>query len=80
MGIVRGEIEELIKTYTKSKGSARRTLIVTVEEEEEFSEEDFIVEEDCHVMLSTDGWSNDKNKSPIRPRVECVRETVFWPA
>ena len=71
-GIVRGEIEELIKTYTKSKGSARRTQIVTVEEEAEFSEEDFIVEEDCHVMLSTDGWVKrqkqiaDPSKSRMR--------------
>jgi DNA gyrase/topoisomerase IV subunit A len=55
-GIVRTEIEELIKKFAKSKGSPRRTEIIHTEEETEFSEEDFIVEEDCHVMLSADGW------------------------
>jgi DNA gyrase/topoisomerase IV subunit A len=55
-GIVRHEIEELVKNFSKTKGSARRTQIITVESEEEYSEEDFIVEEDCHVLLSTDGW------------------------
>ncbi|MFN7843735.1 MAG: DNA topoisomerase (ATP-hydrolyzing) subunit A [Pirellula sp.] len=72
-GIVRGEIEELIKTYTKSKGSARRTQIVTVEVEEEFSEEDFIVEEDCHVMLSTDGWVK-RQKQIADPAKSRMRE------
>jgi DNA gyrase subunit A len=72
-GIVRGEIEEIIKTYTKSEGSARRTQIVTVEEEAEFSEEDFIVEEDCHVMLSTDGWVK-RQKQIVDPSKSRMRE------
>ncbi len=54
--IVREEIEALIEGYSKTKSGARRTAIITVEEEQEFSAEDFIVAEDCHVLLSTDGW------------------------
>jgi DNA gyrase/topoisomerase IV subunit A len=71
-GIVRTEIEDLIQKFAKSKGAARRTQIVTVEEEEEFSAEDFIVAEDCHVLLSTDGWIKrqkqiaDPGKSRLR--------------
>ncbi len=54
--IVREEIEALIEGYSKQKSGARRTAIITIEEEQEFSAEDFIVAEDCHVLLSTDGW------------------------
>ncbi|MCR9292547.1 MAG: DNA topoisomerase IV subunit A [bacterium] len=54
--IVRDEIQSLIDTYAKTKEGARRTQMLTIDEEPEFSEEDFIVAEDCHVLLSTDGW------------------------
>ncbi|MCA9194335.1 MAG: DNA topoisomerase 4 subunit A [Planctomycetales bacterium] len=54
--IVREEVEGLITNYSKTKDGARKTQIVTAEEEAEFSAEDFIVAEDCHVLLSTDGW------------------------
>lgn len=54
--IVREEIEALIANYGKSKAGARRTEILTTEEEIQFTDEDFIVAEDCHVMISTDGW------------------------
>ncbi len=70
--IVRGEIESLIATYGKTKDGARRTEILTVDEEPEFSEEDFIVAEDCHVLLSTEGWVKrqkqiaDPSKSRMR--------------
>lgn len=70
--IVREEIEALIANYAKSKEGARRTEILTVEEEPEYSEEDFIVAEDCHVLLSTDGWVKrqkqiaDPGKSRLR--------------
>lgn len=70
--IVREEIEQLIEKSSKSKLSARRTQIVTAEEEAEFSEEDFIVAEDCHVLLSADGWVKrqkqiaDPTKSRLR--------------
>ncbi len=71
-GIVRTEIEEVIQKFAKSKSAARKTEIVTVEEEAEFSAEDFIVAEDCHVLLSTDGWIKrqkqiaDPGKSRLR--------------
>lgn len=70
--IVREEIEGLIAAYGKLAGGTRRTQIVTVEEEQEFSAEDFIVAEDCHVLVSADGWVKrqrqiaDPNKSRMR--------------
>ncbi len=50
-GIVRAEIDELRQT-----GGKRRTLILGVEEEPEFSEEELIVAEDAHVLITRDGW------------------------
>jgi DNA gyrase/topoisomerase IV subunit A len=70
--IVRQEIEALIEKANRSKLSERRTKIVSVEEEDEFSAEDFIVAEDCHVLLSSDGWVKrqkqiaDPSKSRLR--------------
>lgn len=70
--IVREEIESLIGTYAQSKEGSRRTQILTIEEEPEFSDEDFIVAEDCHVLLSADGWVKrqkqiaDPGKSRLR--------------
>ena len=70
--IVREEIEGLITTYGKTKTGARRSEIITVEEETEYSEEDFIVAEDCNVLVSTDGWVKrqrqiaDPSKSRMR--------------
>ncbi len=70
--IVREEIEGLIAKYAKTKAGARRSEIVTVEEELEYSAEDFIVAEDCNVLVSTDGWVKrqrqiaDPSKSRLR--------------
>jgi DNA gyrase/topoisomerase IV subunit A len=70
--IVREEIEGLITTYAKTPKGVRRSELVTVEEEPEFSAEDFIVAEDCHVLVSTDGWVKrqrqitDPSKSRLR--------------
>jgi DNA gyrase subunit A len=50
--IVRVEIEEIQKKY----GDARRTQIASDAGEEEYSAEDFIVEEDNVVIVSRDGW------------------------
>ena len=36
--------------------ASARTMIETIEEEPEYSAEDFIVAEDCHVLITTDGW------------------------
>ena len=54
--IVREELEALIETYGKRPEGKRRTRIDHAEEEVEYSEEDFIVAEDCHVLVSRDGW------------------------
>jgi DNA gyrase subunit A len=50
--IVREEIEEIRKAY----GDARRTAIVGAVEEEEYTAEDFIIEEDNVVIVTRDGW------------------------
>ena len=52
--MVRGEIEEIQKTYA-DKTDKRRTLIESAEEIE-FTADDFIVEEDNVVIVSRDGW------------------------
>lgn len=70
--IVREEIEALIGNYAKKKEGNRRTTVLTVEEETEYSEEDFIVAEDCHVLVTRDGWVKrqkqiaDPGKSRLR--------------
>ncbi len=70
--IVREEIEALIADYSKTKAGVRRSELITVEEEPEYTAEDFIVAEDCHVLVSTDGWVKrqrqiaDPGKSRLR--------------
>lgn len=70
--IVREEIEQLIENYAKTDLGRRRTKIITIDEEPEYSAEDFIVAEDCHILLSADGWIkrqkqiNDPSKSRLR--------------
>jgi DNA gyrase subunit A len=53
--IVRQEILETQQSYGDPKKNPRRTLI-EAEEEVEFSDQDFIVEEDNVVIVSRDGW------------------------
>lgn len=55
-GIVKQEIEELAKTYGKEPKNKRRTLIEAIENEVEYSAEDFIVDEDNQVLVTADGW------------------------
>ncbi len=70
--IVRDEINEIIDRYAKLPEGKRRTQLGTVEEETEYTAEDFIVAEDCHVLVSTDGWIKrqkqiaDPSKSRLR--------------
>ncbi|MEO1528381.1 MAG: DNA topoisomerase (ATP-hydrolyzing) [Planctomycetota bacterium] len=70
--IVREEIESLIADYGKDNAGKRRTTLNLNEEEIEYSEEDFIVEENCHVMITLDGWVKrqkqiaDPSKSRLR--------------
>ncbi|MFN3192172.1 MAG: DNA topoisomerase (ATP-hydrolyzing) subunit A [Aureliella sp.] len=87
--IVREEIEALISDYAKTKDGARRTIIASVDEEPEYTAEDFIVAEECHVLVSADGWIKrqkqiaDPSKSRLREGdsvLACVagstRETI----
>ncbi len=70
--IVREEIEELLKAHGGGDRGRRLTAIATIADEPEFTEDDFIVAEDCHVLISTDGWVKrqrqiaDPNKSRLR--------------
>ncbi len=86
--LVRGEIEKLIEDFGKSDAAKRRSTIDTVEEEE-YTAEDFIIAEECHILITTDGWVKrqkqiaDPSKSRLRQGdgvLTCVagstRETV----
>ncbi|MBX3209217.1 MAG: DNA topoisomerase IV subunit A [Labilithrix sp.] len=53
-GIVRGELEGLSAGFGKL--GKRRTIIEAVGEERTFSEEELIIAEDNHVLLTRDGW------------------------
>ncbi|WP_153557117.1 DNA gyrase/topoisomerase IV subunit A [Roseimaritima sediminicola] len=70
--IVREEIETLRDTYSSDKANRRRTVIATAAEEPEYNAEDFIVAEDCHVLITGDGWIKrqkqivDPSKSRLR--------------
>lgn len=87
--IVREEIKSLVSQYSKDKKAGRQTLINTIEEEPEYTAEDFIVAEDCHLLITRDGWVKrqkqiaDPSKSRVRQGdqvLACVagstRETV----
>ncbi len=56
--IVRDELLDIEKTYVKGDAAIgkRRTLIESVEDEPEFSADDFIVDEDNMVIITADGW------------------------
>ncbi|GIW99978.1 MAG: DNA topoisomerase (ATP-hydrolyzing) [Pirellulaceae bacterium] len=70
--IVREEIESVIEQFGKTPSARRRTEIVTDDEVAQYSAEDFIVEEDCHVLVTADGWIKrqkqiaDPTKSRLR--------------
>src|SRR5688572_280520 len=50
--IVRDELEDIQKTY----GDARRSEMVGEAPEEDYTEEDFIIEEDNVIIVTRDGW------------------------
>ncbi|MFT7630133.1 MAG: DNA gyrase/topoisomerase IV subunit A [Mariniblastus sp.] len=70
--IVRTEIEDLLKDYCVGAPARRRTIIQAAGKEVEISAEDFIVAEDCHVLITRDGWVKrqkniaDPGKSRVR--------------
>lgn len=87
--IVREEIEALVDQYAKDDVGRRLTMISTIEEEPEYTAEDFIVAEDCHILITRDGWVKrqkqiaDPGKSRLRQGdkvLTCVagstRETI----
>ncbi|MEM6689860.1 MAG: DNA gyrase subunit A, partial [Planctomycetota bacterium] len=61
--IVREELESIIDTYGKDAAAKRRTRIDVVEETE-ISAEDFIVAEDCHILVTRDGWIKRQRNIP----------------
>ncbi|WP_428388151.1 DNA gyrase/topoisomerase IV subunit A [Mucisphaera sp.] len=67
--IVRGEIESLGKELGKSE--PRRTVMDEGAADPEFAAEDFIVEEDNHVLVTADGWVKRQKeiKDPGKSRV-----------
>ena len=54
--VVRAELVELQKQHGTAKVDRRRTLIKPADDDVEFTEDDFIVEEDAVVILTSDGW------------------------
>jgi len=54
--VVRDEIAAVQKAYGDAKTDRRRTVIESVDDEVEYSAEDFIIEEDGVVIVSRDGW------------------------
>ena len=54
--IVRTEIESLVADFCKDTASKRRSKITSDVEDAEYTAEDFIVAEDCHVLVTKDGW------------------------
>ncbi|MEM9913894.1 MAG: DNA topoisomerase (ATP-hydrolyzing) [Planctomycetota bacterium] len=70
-GIVREELDQVIVDYGKSKEAKRRTVIEAVSDEPEFSAEDFIIAEDCHVLVTAEGWVKRQKeiKEPGKSRI-----------
>ncbi|MCH2108262.1 MAG: DNA topoisomerase IV subunit A [Polyangiaceae bacterium] len=68
--MVRSELEEVVSAV-RMAGGKRRTKIASVGDEPEFSAEDLIVEEDAHVLVTTDGWIKRQReiKDPMNTRV-----------
>jgi DNA gyrase subunit A len=54
--LVRGELEQIQRAYGDGKVDKRRTVIESDTDEPAYSADDFIVEEDNVVIVSSDGW------------------------
>ena len=70
-GVVQEELEEILAEHGKSKEARRRTVIEVPTEEPTFSEEDFIVAEDTHLLVTRDGWVKRQReiKEPEKSRI-----------
>ena len=55
-GVVRDELEQILKTYADPRKDKRRTELSSDAGEVEYSVDDFIVAEDNVVIVSRDGW------------------------
>ena len=55
-GVVRDEIEEVRRSHGDPEANPRRTVIDSAVEDVAFSADDFIVDENAIVLVSTDGW------------------------
>ncbi|MEM9881871.1 MAG: DNA topoisomerase (ATP-hydrolyzing) [Planctomycetota bacterium] len=72
-GIVREELEQVVADHGKAPEGKRRTAIEAVGEEVEYAAEDFIVAEDCHVLVTADGWVKRQKQIP-EPAKSRIRE------
>ncbi|MEM6363993.1 MAG: DNA topoisomerase (ATP-hydrolyzing), partial [Planctomycetota bacterium] len=71
--LIRGEISDLIKQHGSDTAGRRRSKVLTQNEDIEISEEDFIVAEDCHVLLTRDGWVK-RQKQIVAPEKSRLRQ------
>ena len=69
--LIRQEIDELVKTFGSGEVGKRRTMIISEEQQLEYTEEDFIVAEDCHLLVTADGWIKRQKQiaDPAKSRV-----------
>ena len=54
--VVGDELREIREAYGNPASNPRRTLIATADEDDQFTADDFIVDEDAVVLISRDGW------------------------
>ena len=54
--VVGDELREIREAYGNPASNPRRTLIATANEDDQFTADDFIVDEDAVVLISRDGW------------------------
>ena len=55
-GVVGDEIRTIRDAYGDAAGNPRRTVIAPADDDDRYSADDFIVEEDAVVLISRDGW------------------------
>ncbi len=69
--IVRQEIEDIRTRFGKTDHGKRQTTIAPVEDEPQYNAEDFIVDEDCAVLVTADGWIKRQKeiKDPMTSRI-----------
>ena len=54
--VVGDELREIREAYGNPASNPRRTLIAAADEDDQFTADDFIVDEDAVVLISRDGW------------------------